>query len=35
MSNDLGLSESTIITYKKRAFKKLNICQKTELVRFI
>ncbi|MBN0987613.1 helix-turn-helix domain-containing protein [Amphritea pacifica] len=33
--NELGLSESTIITYKKRAFKKLKICRKSELVRFV
>ena len=32
---ELGISESTVITYKKRAFKKLNISRKSELVRFV
>ncbi|GGK65372.1 helix-turn-helix transcriptional regulator [Amphritea balenae] len=33
--NELQLSESTVTTYKKRAFKKLKINRKSELVRFI
>lgn len=32
---ELDLSESTVITYKKRAFKKLKINRKSELVRFV
>lgn len=35
IGNHLELSESTVITYKKRAFKKLRINRKSELVRFI
>ncbi|WP_290704843.1 helix-turn-helix transcriptional regulator [Amphritea sp.] len=35
IGNELGLSESTITTYKKRAFKKLQINRKSELVRFV
>jgi len=35
IGNQLGLQESTVITYKKRAFKKLKIYRKSELVRFI
>lgn len=32
---DLGLSESTVITYKKRAFEKLKINRKSELLKFL
>ena len=35
ISVELGVSESTIVTYKKRAFEKLNINLKSELVKFI
>ncbi len=35
ISLKLGVSESTIVTYKKRAFEKLNINLKSELVKFI
>jgi len=35
IGNSLGLSESTVITYKKRAFSKLKINRKSELVRFV
>jgi len=35
IGNELELSESTVITYKKRAFKKLKISRKSELVRFV
>ena len=35
ISIELGVSESTIITYKKRAFEKLNINLKSELIKFV
>ncbi|WP_417227214.1 helix-turn-helix transcriptional regulator [Amphritea sp.] len=35
IGNDLALSESTVITYKKRAFDKLKINRKSELVKFV
>ena len=35
ISNELKLCESTVITYKKRAFGKLKINRKSELVRFV
>lgn len=35
MGDELELSESTIITYKKRAFNKLNITRKSDLTRFV
>lgn len=35
ISLELELSESTVITYKKRAFKKLKITRKSELVGFV
>lgn len=35
IGNHLNLNETTIITYKKRAFRKLNISRKSELVKFV
>jgi len=35
IGHDLSLSESTVVTYKKRAFDKRNINRKSELVRFV
>lgn len=35
IGNELELSESSVITYKKRAFKKLSINRKSDLVRFV
>lgn len=35
IGNDLKLSESTVITYKKRAFNKLKIHRKSDLVKFV
>lgn len=35
IANKLGLSENTVVTYKNRAFKKLKISHKSELVQYL
>lgn len=35
IGNELTLSESTVITYKKRAYEKLQIKRKSELIKFV